>query len=242
MALTALVLSQDQKALEVLRRILADLGIEANVCTNPEAARHALTTAKFEAIIIDLDDTPGAKALMSSLRKLPSVRNSIIFAITVLTEVKVAFQLGANFVLDKPLAVERTLRSFRAAQGLIARERRRYYRHHVSFPAIVEVGGKSNMATVTNLSEGGMAVDTREALVAGMMIKWSFDLPETEEHVEGKGEIAWVNGRGNAGIRFVYIPAKFKTSLELWMNARTHTDEPTPLVVNANRIWRAEPE
>ncbi len=240
MALGALVLSRDEGVQEVLRKVLPDLGVQVEVSSGAESARQRLTAQKFEAVIIDLDDMPGALQFMEALRSIPSMRSAIVFAVTVLTDVKVAFQLGANFVLEKPLTVDRTLRAFRAAQGLIMRERRRYYRYPVSIPATVEAGNKSTTANITNLSEGGMAIDMAEPLAAGTIVKWSFDLPEIGERIEGKGEVTWTNASGNAGVSFVYMPQKFKTSLEQWLNVRAKSDEPAPLVVNANRIPRAD--
>jgi len=75
------------------------------------------------------------------------------------TTVQEAFEMGANFVLDKPLAAERLTRSLRAAQGLMAHERRRYYRHPVATSVHINFGTETNehLGTTVNLSEGGFA-------------------------------------------------------------------------------------
>ncbi len=75
--------------------------------------------------------------------------------------------------------------------------------------ATVEAGNKSTTANITNLSEGGMAIDLVEPLAAGTIVKWGFDLPGASERIEGKGEVTWTNPSGNAGVSFVYMPQKF---------------------------------
>src|SRR5260370_24516284 len=73
---------------------------------------------------------PSGPAILRELRQGRSNKSCIAFAIVHgRTTVQQAFEMGANFVLDKPISLERATRSVRAAQGLIMRERRRYQRH-----------------------------------------------------------------------------------------------------------------
>ena len=238
MALSALLLSEDQAVIQILRPLLPEIGIHTDQCTSPESGRGALASRKYEAIIVDTDSAGGLE-FMSSLRELPMTRNAIIFAITTSVSVTTAFQAGANFVLEKPLTYDRALRSFRAAQGLILRERRRYYRHPVSMSATLEYGSKLEEVTLTNLSEGGMAFEVGSPLTPGLLLKWRFDLPDSKISLEGKGEVSWTDNDGHAGIRFVHIPLTFKVRLEEWLSVRAR-EEPAPLFVNANRSWNPE--
>jgi CheY-like chemotaxis protein len=238
MALNALLLSEDPAVLQVLRPLLPEIGLETDQCSSAENARKLLTNRKYEAIIVDADLT-GAFEFMASLRQLPMTRNAIIFSMTSSTSMTAAFQAGANFVLEKPLSSERALRSFRAAHGLILRERRRYYRHPVSTPAILEYGIKTEAVMLTNLSEGGMAIEVDSPLIAGQMLKWKFDLPGTKTSLEGKGEVSWTDDTGHAGVRFVHVPQAFKVVLEEWLTQRTRED-PRTLITRANRGWKSE--
>ena len=224
MALNALLLSEDQEVIQLLRPLLPELGIHTDQCVAAANARDLLTTQKYEAIIIDADAV-GSLGFLSSLRQLPQSRNAIIFAIIHSDSVTVAFQAGANFVLEKPLTLERAQRSFRAAHGLIVRERRRYYRHPVSMFATLEYGNSSEPVAVTNLSEGGMAIEVGTNLAPGTVVKWRFELAERRGMLEGKGEVSWFNS-GKAGIRFVHVPMTYKIKLEEWLAERAQ-EEPT---------------
>lgn len=234
MALNALLLSDDVTVAQILRPLLPELGITTDQCGSPDSARKMIAIQKYETLIIDTE-MAGALEFMGSLRDLPMTRNGIIFAVIQNLTVSSAFQHGANFVLEKPLSEERAHRSLRAAQGLILRERRRYYRHPVNFSASLEFGDKLEVVAVTNLSEGGMAVETGVPLTPGLAVRFKFDLPQSRS-LEGKGEVSWTDNNGRAGICFVHVPLVYKVKLEDWLNERAREDM-LPGMVNAKNGW-----
>src|SRR5512142_2238253 len=121
MRLEALILCRDPEALRLLRRVLPDLGINLVSCAGAAEAGELLQRRKFDALLADCD-LPGAAETLSSLRSGASNRSCIVFALIAgATTARRAFELGANFVFDKPLSLDRTLRGFRAAHGLIVR-------------------------------------------------------------------------------------------------------------------------
>ncbi len=223
MGLSALLLSRDAAVVELLRPLLPELGLSTDQCNSPEVGCQRLANRKYEAIIIDAE-LPGALAFMASLRQMPTARHAVVFSLTKSTSMTAAFQAGANFVLPKPLSAERAMRSFRAAHGLMMGERRRYYRHPVSLPAVLAYGNQIQSVLLTNLSEGGMAIAISAPLASGQMLKWKFALPESNLCLEGKGEVSWTDARGNAGVRFVHIPRPYKLLLEEWLAGRAQED------------------
>src|SRR5436305_8356178 len=96
--------------------------------------------------------------MMRELRKGSSNRMAIVFAITHGTSIHAAFDMGANFVLEKPVTPERAARSLRAAHGLMMRERRRYLRQSVNLPAVLSANGAATQAAILDVSEGGVSV------------------------------------------------------------------------------------
>jgi hypothetical protein len=42
-------------------------------------------------------------------------------------------------------------------------------------------------------------------------------LPGTRYTVKARGEIAWTDKQGNAGIRFLDVPERLQKSLQLWL-------------------------
>src|SRR5512140_1571433 len=102
MALDALLLCRDPGLLLVMRRGLEELGIRPEVCSTAPAASQILAHRKFEAIIVDCDGVEGGREVLRSLRTVPSNKNSIVFAVVhKVTSLRDAFEMGANFVLDK---------------------------------------------------------------------------------------------------------------------------------------------
>jgi len=148
------------------------------------------------------------------------------------TSAREAFDQGANFVLDKPLSPDRVQRSFRAAHGLMLRERRRYFRHEVDFPVTLDFDGSVVRATVNNLSEGGLAVFSQRELPKTGNVRLSFTLPGTKIAIDGRGEVAWHTG-DRAGIRILFMPETAKTSLSTWLAQVTEKQE--SVAVSASR-------
>src|SRR5436853_1973912 len=114
MPLRALLLSRDTSVVATLRRLLEDLSIQVDVFANAGSALEIARRQKYEALLLEVDDVEGARDLLAQVRNVPFNRNSILFGITHRrTSFRTAFEQGANFVLEKPLAPDRALRSVR---------------------------------------------------------------------------------------------------------------------------------
>src|SRR5258708_3525478 len=134
MKLKSLLLCADEKIVRVLRRTLGDLEIEVELCASPEMALRKLTRERFEAIIVDCAG-PGAADVLRFARTSPCNKRTVAVAILdVGSGMRSAFEVGANFVLYKPVSVERAKSSFRAARALMKKERRRNTRVEVRIP------------------------------------------------------------------------------------------------------------
>jgi DNA-binding response OmpR family regulator len=179
MQLESLLLSRDPEVIRVVQPALEKLSIDVEVCRGVNSGQEILRTERFDAIIIDCDDLKGALGVLEGLRKSVSNKNSATFAIVNgNTTTQQAFKMGANFVLQKPISALNAKRCFSAAVNFMMRERRRYFRHPVEMPATLSFGeGQKMKVTVTNLSEGGMAIFFRGPLPKGGVSTISFNLP-----------------------------------------------------------------
>jgi CheY-like chemotaxis protein len=223
MSLHSLLVSNDPAAVRLLRRIFGDVGISTVHQDNVDLAFDALGSRKFDAVLVDCDDMIGARDVLLGLRKLPSNKRAIVFAIVnQQTSVQQAFELGANFVLDKPLAAERVTRSVRAAHGLMTNERRRYFRFPMTSTVTLSLGenGAESLGTMVNLSEGGMAVKMKQPLAIDTPLRFRFQLPDSKRPIEGKGSIAWVDSRGLAGVSFHHLSPALKGELQRFLASR----------------------
>ena len=231
MTLESLLISKDAALLGVLRPTLESLSVDVEVCSGPQTGSEMLRKRKFDAVIVDCDDMQGGVDLLASLRSSQSNGSSIAFAVlNGNTTTQQAFQIGANFVLQKPLTPLNATRCFNAALNFMVRERRRYFRHPVEMAVQISVPeGRQLSATTTNLSEGGMAIRVDGKLPKEVAASFRFALPGSPSILELQGNAAWADGSGNAGIRFVEVPPSSQIQLEEWLMDRLQDELPVQL-------------
>jgi CheY-like chemotaxis protein len=222
MHLESLLVCRDAEVVRVLRPTLEKLSIDVAVSAAAKSGAEVLTSAKFDAVIVDCDDLQGGIDVLRSLRQTPSNKTSVSFAIlNGKTTTHQAFEMGANFVLQKPVSVAGTLRCFNTALSFMVREKRRYFRCPVDMPVtLVLSNGAEIKVTGTNLSEGGMAIHLKGTLPKSTISKVEFMLPASHISMEPKGEVAWADGLGRAGIKFVEVPESSRAQLEKWILRR----------------------
>ncbi len=214
-----MLLSRDPEVIRIVKPALEKLSIDVEVCRGVSSGHEILRTEKFDAILVDCDDLEGALAVLEGLRKSASNRNSITFAIlNGSTTTQQAFQMGANFVLQKPISALNAKRCFDAAVDFMLRERRRYFRHPVEMPATLLFDeGRELKITLTNISEGGTAVFFRGPLPRGSVSTVRFELPGAATPLEPKVQIAWLDDSGRAGLLFIEISRESRAQLDGWL-------------------------
>jgi CheY-like chemotaxis protein len=228
MGLKSLVLCADEKIVRVLRRVLSDLEIGIEHCTDPDGALHKLTRQRFEAVIIDCTDLKTATSVLKSARSAPANKRAIAIAIMDgHTGLRPAFDMGAHFVLYKPVSTERAKSSFRAARALMKRERRRNARVAIQIAVALKNDRTGFMQSVptTDISEGGMAVQFPKQQKDPGPWEVHFTLPGTSRAIEVVGEVAWQNPGGQIGIRFTNLEVDLSHDLRQWLNQHSPESE-----------------
>lgn len=216
MSLHALILTRDQKVFTTLVPILqaAELKVEGSL--SPSETLVKLQKGKFDALLVDCASVPDAGDVLEALRQGQSNRRAIAFAITEdPDESRRAFKAGANFVIEHPLTAERVTRSLRAAQGLILRERRRYFRMPLDCGVTVQHSSDGAFQwNITDVSEGGFSaiVPTQQTMPKGSL-KVRFKLPHSITAIEGKAEIMW-SRTGRVGLRFTALDPQSRSELD----------------------------
>jgi CheY-like chemotaxis protein len=229
MSLQALVLCSDDKILRVLRRVLSDLEIAVELCTDADSAIRKLTRRRFEAVVVDCHDEDIAAQVLASVRSAHCNKRSIAVAmIDGQKALRSAFALGAHFVLYKPITTERAKTSFRAARALMKCERRRNARVAMQIPVVLvsEDGAGQRKAVTSDISQGGMSfkLSRRPKNSGPMRIK--FTLPGTDDSVECGAAVAWQEGGAQAGIRFVDLSPEQRDKLKSWLARHSPEIEP----------------
>jgi CheY-like chemotaxis protein len=225
MNLKSLLLCADEKIVRVLRRTLGDLDIGVELCASAEMALRKLTRERFEAIIVDCAG-PGAAEVLRSARTSPCNKRAVAVAILDPdTGMRSAFEVGANFVLYKPVSVERAKSSFRAARALMKKERRRNSRISVHIP--VEISSRESGArfkvNTTDLGEGGLAISLPRRSKPHGRWQLSFTLPGSSTVLEVDAEFAWEGTGTQVGLRFQNQTSEFARQLREWI-ARNSPD------------------
>jgi c-di-GMP-binding flagellar brake protein YcgR len=231
MSLRALVLCSDEKVVRVLRRTLGDLDIAVELCSSADAALRKLTRQRFEAIVADCADD-GASDVLRSARSAPCNKQAVAVAIVEpIVGLKAVFDIGAHFVLYRPVSIERAKSSFRAARALMKSERRRNNRVAIQIPVVMRnLDGQPNVKVTTiDLSEGGMAVNIPQGRRPVGRWQIAFSLPGTETALELPAELAWEGNSAQAGLRFHQLSPEASRQLRDWLklnSADAEADDP----------------
>ncbi len=232
MNLKSLLLSSDEKTVRILRRVLGDLEIDVEHCSIPDDAICRITRQRFEAIIADAANLEDAGNLLRAAKAAPVNKRALT---VVLVEspvgLKGGFELGAHFVLHKPLAVERAKASFRAVRALMKRERRLQLRVAVQIP-VECIGSGQYSAKTTDLCEGGMAIQFSGRVNKENSLHFSLELPGMNQKLEIDGELAWEGYQNRAGVRFTNTTDEQRNLLRQWLNSQLPEPEQDDPPVN----------
>jgi CheY-like chemotaxis protein len=238
MALTSLLVCDDARAVQVLSRVLVELGISVETCVDPQAALDRLAAEQFDTLVIDFKDESAATNLAVNARHTPDNHGTLIVGLLEnQNRAPELFAQGVNFVLYKPISSERASASLLAARELMQRERRRHSRVAIHAPASMDYAGAENVpATILDLSEDGIAIQCERKLPPRCKVYFQFSLPQHTSKVRLSGQVMWQDSSGRVGIRFAEVPQMSRRSLGDWLrkNAPSQklTYEDLPAVVS----------
>ncbi len=226
MALRGLLVSPDSEVLAGLRHVLQELGMQMETCDSVERADEILERRKYDVVVMDCDALPGAAAVLARMRRSSANRNTVACAIlSPAASVNLAFELGANLTLKKPITSEAAVHSFRAAHVIAEGERRQLYRHKLEMPVTITLPESEMQATSTDISEAGMALRVPQPLVAKTPIQVRFMLPGGKSWISANAMVIWGDEEGCAGVRFDKLPAGAHEEYERWLTERAKAVE-----------------
>jgi len=199
------------------------LGAKVVLMPTAHEARECLNRRKLDGVFVDMD-VPGALGLIESTRKGSSNNKAVIFACGGRArESAQTLAVGANFLLRKPVTEDSVEMHIAISKELLDRERRRYFRHAVNLSVALNDGKTEQQGRITNLSGGGMAVRLARPLRPGTVLDLTFELT-LGALVSAKGQVAWVNAEGLAGIVLQAVRGKGKEILDHWVASREKGD------------------
>lgn len=218
MGLSSMVVSRDWQEVSVLECILGGLHIDCDVESHPDRAQAKLEKSKVDALIVDCDLSGSDRFLRNLQRNFHFPLNTPLVVMSGPRPRQELNATGALFSFEKPISVEQAVRTLSAARNLILDGRLRYHRQAIEVPVSLLCGPKRRLhADLLNLSQGGIGVRVERELDVRQPIELSFRLPGTRYTVKARGEIAWTDRQGNAGIRFLDVPERLQKNLQLWL-------------------------
>lgn len=220
MSLKALMLCSDEKIVRVLRRTLGDLDISVELCPDSDSALRKLTRQRYEAIVVDCSGERSEEVLRSARTAACNKHAVAVAVVEPIVGLKAVFEIGAHFVLYKPVTMEKAKSSFRAARALMKSERRRNARVAVEIPVVMRnlSGGTNIKVTTVDLSEGGLAIQMPKGRNRPTG-RWQlvFTLPGSDTALEIPAEFAWEGLASQAGVRFQQVPPETAQVLRQWL-------------------------
>jgi protein TonB len=124
MDLRCLVFSSDQGAAEPICQVLAELGGEAEHCTENVSAVQRVAAEPFQIVIADWDEQPDAEFLLKAVRARKASERPLTLAIVSDdASVSKALQAGANSILRKPILVNQVKDTLQTARSLLKARR-----------------------------------------------------------------------------------------------------------------------
>jgi len=219
MELNVLVVCPEQGSADLLSSVLGEMGMKAEHTSSISRGLERINEEQFDAVVLDYHANQSSEQFLSRLRQSAHHRSTLLIAIVDGDfSARPVFGLGANFVLYRPLSLERTRLSLRAARGLMRRERRRGPRIPVNSMATLAYPGTEDLrATLVDLSDGGTSIRSGSALPPACKVYFQFSLPGQPQAVRLSGEVAWQDASGRSGIRFVDVPQSSRRLMQAWL-------------------------
>lgn len=214
-----LLVSSDYAILTAVSGGMKKYGAKFGLVPTAEAAREYLERKRIDGVFVDMQ-IAGALELIEAIRKGSSNGKAAIFAcVHSPAQATATLNAGANFVLRTPLNVDGVALHITISKDVMMRERRRFFRHAVNLAITLKDVEGEQRGRIINLSEGGMAIRAVRPLKQWSMIPFAFELSLGVE-ISGKGQVAWTNSEGMAGILFQTLHGMGRGSFGSWLSGR----------------------
>ena len=230
MRLECLVVTRDPILLGHLQAGLGTHGAALDFRQDSVSAVELASRRHLDGLVIDCDDLPGGAAAIARVRSTPANQHTLIFAVVNgATSPEAALDLGANFVLSKPVQQLRLRSVLDAAIPKMEREHRRYFRFDVDLPVRFRSPlGQPLLAKMKNVSEGGLAIKLVDPIRLKGVVIVEFELPSVDPKTfQAKADVVWIDAFV-MGLRFLYFEKDSGSALQGWLNtleAQSHFRE-----------------
>ena len=221
MGIECLVVTSDPALIGQLKANLDPHGAMLDLRQDSMSAIELASRRHLDGLVIDCDDVPGGTNALIQVRSSRSNKQTPIFAIiNGTTKAGAALDLGANFVLGKPIHEARLRNVIESVVPKMEREHRRYFRYNVDLPAQFRNHlGQSFNTRVKNVSECGLAVKLIDPFRLEGVVMVDFEVPSLDPQAfHAKADVVWSDSFA-MGLRFLYIERDSGAALQSWLGS-----------------------
>ena len=218
MRLDCLVVSHDPEVLKTVSDVF--VGMDLNFREHAASALETIVGNHFDAFIIDVDGVEYSSHVMAGIRGSRANWQSVVFTlVNGTTTISAATELGANFVLGKPVDKNRFTTYLQASIHKMEADHRRYFRYQFSLDAMVFLSDGQNVpAQILNVSRGGLSMRLldRAHLHGPMTILFDIHRPN-RTRIQAKAVASWSTERLH-GVKFVSMCDESREAYDDWLN------------------------
>lgn len=221
MRLECLIVTCDLGLLNQIKSNFGTSGPALDFRQDSASAIELASRRHLDGVFIDCDDVPGGTQVLSETRNSRSNKQTLIFAMTNgSTSLEKAVDLGANFVLCKPIQESRLRSVLDIAIPKMEREHRRYFRFDIDLPVRFQNHlGQSFTARMKNVSEGGLAIRLADPVQLKGVMTVECELPSvTPQLFHARADVVWSDSC-IAGLRFLYMEKDSGVALQGWLSS-----------------------
>ena len=217
----AMIVSRDEQIVNLFSDVLGQMGIDVQHCSDESTAVSQVSSARFEAVVLDFDTVAEMAFLLQSIHESRSNKNALVFGLaTEASALQRALQQQINVPFQRPLQTQRVVSILSAGYGLMLRDRRRYFRYGISVPVrLKRSSGEHLHCTSINISQNGTALCLTAALKLGESVEIVLAIPGVEGLVSARGTVIWDDKHGKAGVRFECSSEDDEKRLAAWLDA-----------------------
>lgn len=222
-AIQALLVTPDPFLVTAFTAVCRELGIEVRTTAGNDGMIEELERVKYEGVLVDFDRTPDPVLMLNAVRRSPSNRNAIAFAVaTNADDQQQALENGINLLFRRPFDAREIRRILHGAHDLMVRERRRYFRCVAEVPVLLVQmrSGADCKCTTMNLSGTGVALKAPSPLEPGEEIQLILFLQGADIVVRALGTVVWDDKHGKTGVSFKCASPQHQGELDSWLDVQ----------------------
>jgi two-component system cell cycle response regulator DivK len=206
----AVVVGEEPAMCRLIKAALTAADIESVTLMNGAEAAARFQTEKFDVILVDVSAPSQDEAkLVRKIRDSGFNRKTLVIMISddhSRDALSRAFEVGASFLVFKPIDKAHLMSLIRVTQGAIEHEKRRFRRVPVKTKVRVKSGETDLEGVTIDVSLNGALVDVSRTLPLGSAVEVSLYILVGTQPVIGKGAVTRIVGGNHMGIEFERLP------------------------------------